>query len=168
MFTSEESAPHTSAPSVSATRASSIWASEAATPSPMMIMGLLAPASIEEAAITCSGSGALRVTRKEVGNTCSSLGASRMSMGRETNTGAMGGVAAILILRRNTRSSDDGSTTRVAHLVTGLAIPTKSAAIWESMASYLTPASPLMTTKGAWPRIAWYSIPIPLPRPTPL
>ncbi len=42
---------------------------------------------------------------------------------------------AIFIARRSTRSSDAGSTTRVAHLVTGSAMATRSAAIWASMAS---------------------------------
>ena len=67
----------------------------------------------------------------------------------------MGGVAAILMARRITRSSDAGSITSVDHLVTGFAMATKSAAICASMDMYLTPASPPMTTSGAWPRRAW-------------
>ena len=39
-------------------------------------------------------------------------------------------------------------------LLTGFAMATKSAAICASMDMYLTPASPPMTTSGAWPRRA--------------
>ncbi len=56
-------------------------------------------------------------------------------MGSETNTGPMGGVAASFMARRRTRSSEPGSTIRVAHLVTGSAMATRSAHIWASMAS---------------------------------
>lgn len=42
---------------------------------------------------------------------------------------------AIFTARRSTRSSEDGSVTRVAYLVTGRAMATRSAAICESMAS---------------------------------
>ena len=44
MLTSDELAPHTSAPSSSATWVSSAWAPDIATPSPMMIIGRSAPA----------------------------------------------------------------------------------------------------------------------------
>jgi hypothetical protein len=63
------------------------------------------------------------------------VGASSTSAGKATNTGPVGGVDAILMARRSTRSNDPGSTTRVAHLVTGRAMPTRSAAICASMAS---------------------------------
>ena len=39
------------------------------------------------------------------------------------------GVLAILIARRTTRSSEDGSSTMVDHLVTGSIMATRSAAI---------------------------------------
>ena len=47
----------------------------------------------------------------------------------------MGGVVAILIARRSIRSNDAGCVTRPDHLVTGRAMPTKSAAICASIAS---------------------------------
>ena len=75
---------------------------------------------------------------------------------------------AILTARRSTRSTDSGSTTRVAYFVTGRAIATRSAAICASIASYRTPDSPAIATSGVWPRLDWYSMPIVLPSPTPL
>lgn len=55
--------------------------------------------------------------------------------GQHHQDGAVGGVPATLNARRRIRSVDSGSTTRVAHLVTGSAMPTRSAAICASMAS---------------------------------
>ena len=78
-----------------------------------------------------------------------------MSWGRLRKTGPVGGVAAILMARRNIRSKLPGSTTRAANLVTGRAMSTRFADIWAFMASYLIPASPAMTTRGACPRKAW-------------
>ena len=113
MFTSEEFAPHTSAPSSSATRASSACAPECATPSPMMIERPLGAGEQVGARLTASSVGRTRVSGNEVGTTGSSSGASSTSIGRSTKTGPIGGVAAILIARRSTRSSEPGSTTRV-------------------------------------------------------
>ena len=70
-------------------------------------------------------------------------------MGSATKTGPRGGVIAIFTARRSTRSSERGSTTRVAHLVTGRAMATRSAAICASIASYAMPDSPAITTSGA-------------------
>ena len=64
-----------------------------------------------------------------------SISASSTSIGSATNTGPHGGVAAILIAFRSTRSVEVGSTTRVDHLVTGRAIETRSAAICASIES---------------------------------
>ncbi len=89
-------------------------------------------------------------------------------MGSATNTGPRGGVIAILMARRSTRRSERESTTRVAHLVTGRAMDTRSAAICASIESYAIPASPAITTSGACPRLDWYIMPMPLPSPTPL
>ncbi len=104
-------------------------------PSPMMMIGRSAPASRAAAWSIRSGSGLARVTGIEVGTTGSLFGASRTSAGRQTKTGPVGAVPAILMARRRTRSTDPGSTTRVAHFVTGRAIDTRSAAIWASIAS---------------------------------
>ena len=57
-----------------------------------------------------------------------------MSCGRHTYTGPIGGVAATFMALRNTRNNDDGCCTMVDHFVTGLAMATKSAAIWASIA----------------------------------
>ena len=70
----------------------------------------------------------------QVANTSSRLISSSISCGKHTYTGPIGGVSAILIARRSTRSSDVGCCTMVDHLVTGRAIATKSAAIWASIA----------------------------------
>ena len=56
-------------------------------------------------------------------------------MGSDTNTGPIGGVPATLMARRSTRNSEVGSTTRVAHLVTGSAMATRSDHICASIAS---------------------------------
>ena len=135
MLTSDQSAPQTSAPQTSARRVSSACASDAATPSPAMIIGRDPPASNWATRSTSAGTGATRVDGNEDGSTCSSLGASRTSIGRDTKTGPIGGVPASLMALRSTRRSDPGSTTRVAHFVTGSAIATRSAHIWASMAS---------------------------------
>ncbi len=90
-----------------------------------------------------------------VGSTGSSVSASSTSIGSATNTGPRGGVIAILIARRSTRSSEPGWVTRAAYLVTGRAIATRSAAIWASIASYRTPDSPATQISGACPRCAW-------------
>ncbi len=70
-----------------------------------------------------------------------------------------------MIARRTVRSSDCGSATMVDHFVTGRAIPTRSPYICASIGTYLSPASPPMTTSGECPRLAWYSAPIELPSP---
>jgi hypothetical protein len=74
---------------------------------------------------------------------------------------------AILTARRSTRSTESGCTTRVAYLVTGRAIATRSEAICASIDSQRIPALPAITTSGECPRLAWYSMPMPLPSPTP-
>ena len=79
--------------------------------------------------------GRTRVAGIDDGTIGSSLRASRTSAGRATKTGPVGAVPAILMARRRTRSTEPGSTTRVAHFVTGRAIETRSAAIWASIAS---------------------------------
>jgi hypothetical protein len=73
-----------------------------------MNIGFDAPANSAAARATRSGCGTTRVSGIEVGWTASSVGASRMSIGSATKTGPIGGVAASLIARRRTRSSDDG------------------------------------------------------------
>ena len=135
MLTSEEFAPQTCAPSSSATRVSSGCAPDQATPSPMITIGRELPESSSATRATASPVGATRVSSREVGTACSCAGASRTSIGSATKTGPQGGVDATLIARRKTRNSDDGSTTRVDHFVTGLAIATRSAAICASSAS---------------------------------
>src|SRR3954447_19123930 len=100
-----------------------------------MAIGREAPASIATAALTASGPGATRVSGMDVRTTSSCISASRTSIGSATNTGPHGGVAAILIALRRTRSVDDESTMRVDHFVTGLAIETRSAAICASIES---------------------------------
>ena len=135
MLTSDELAPHTSAPSSSATRVSSAWAPDIATPSPMMMIGRVASARSVAAWSISGASGTVRVAGIDDATIGSSLMASRTSAGRATKTGPVGAVPAILIARRRTRSTEPGSTTRVAHFVTGLAIETRSAAIWASIAS---------------------------------
>ena len=135
MFTSEEFAPQTAAPSSTATRVSSSCAPDCAIPSPMITIGRDAPPSSSAALRIASAAGATRVSGKLVGTTSSSDGASSTSMGSATKTGPVGGVAAILIARRSTRRVEDGSITRVAHLVTGRAIETRSAAICASIES---------------------------------
>src|SRR3954470_23115297 len=111
MLISDQSAPHTSAPSASATRVSSGWASENATPSPAMIIGRDPDASMAATSSMTDGAGAVRVLRRTDGTTSSSLGSSSTSIGSDTNTGPIGGVMASLIARRNTRSNDRESTT---------------------------------------------------------
>ncbi len=132
---SDSSTPHTSAPSSSATRVSSSWAPEAATPSPISTSGASAPPSSDAAEPISSWTGVTAVCGSVDGRTGSSLGWSSTSSGRETKTGPRGGVMAILTARRSTRSTDEGSVTRVAYLVTGRAMATRSAAIWPSIAS---------------------------------
>ena len=62
-LTSDESAPQTGAPQISATRASSGWPPENATPSPTIMIGCWAVARIRAAWVTSDGSGAVRVAR---------------------------------------------------------------------------------------------------------
>ncbi len=69
------------------------------------------------------------------GTTGSELSSSSTSIGSATNTGPRGGVSAIFTARRIVRSTDRESVTRVAYLVTGFAIATRSDAICASMAS---------------------------------
>jgi len=80
--------------------------------------------SISAASRILEGSGATRVSGIDDGMTSSRLGASRTSIGRLTNTGLGGGVMAVLMALRTTRSREAGSVTRLAHLVTGLAMAT--------------------------------------------
>src|SRR4051812_27552007 len=105
MLTSDQSAPHTGAPNNSATRVSSGWASENATPSPAMIMGRDAGANNAATSSIADGAGAVLVLSRTDGTTSSSLGSSSTSIGSDTNTGPMGGVMASLMARRSTRSS---------------------------------------------------------------
>ena len=70
MLTSDEFAPQTSAPSSSATRVSSACAPDSATPSPMMTIGRVAPASMRRRlGATASALGATRVSGNDVGTT---------------------------------------------------------------------------------------------------
>lgn len=135
MFTSEESTSYTSAPSISATRASSACAPESATPSPISTTGRAAAASSSAARPTEAGEGEVSVSGTVAGSTGSEFSSSSTSIGSATNTGPRGGVRAILTARRMVRSTERGSVTRVAYFVTGLAIATRSDAIWASMAS---------------------------------
>ena len=74
MLTSEKFAPQTSAPSSSATRVSSAWAPEKATPSPTIAIGREAPASIATAALRPPRRPARRACRGcDVGTTSSSI-----------------------------------------------------------------------------------------------
>lgn len=63
------------------------------------------------------------------------MSSSSTSIGSATKTGPRGGVSAIFTARRMVRSTECRSVTRVAYFVTGLAIATRSDAIWASMAS---------------------------------
>ena len=122
MLTSEEFAPQTSAPSSSATRVSSACAPEIgdAVAHDRRSAARRRRASRPPRA-TASALGATRVSGNDVGTTSSSSGASSTSIGSaDEDRARIGGVAAILIARRSTRSVDDGSITRVAHFVTGL------------------------------------------------
>ena len=88
MLTSDEFAPQTSAPSSSATRVSSAWAPEIATPSPMMMIGRVAAASRPAASSTSARLRRRRACRAaRSGRSASSLGASRTSIGSATKTG---------------------------------------------------------------------------------
>ena len=125
MLTSDELAPQTSAPSSSATRVSSAWAPEIATPSPMMIIGRLGAG--QQRRPPRSTSGRVRDASASPASTSATIGSvvgrvEHVHRAGRRRPGPVGGVAAILIARRSTRSSDAGSTTRVAHFVTGLAI----------------------------------------------
>ena len=104
-------------------------------PSPTIAIGRSAPASSSAIRRIVSAGGATRVSGMLVGTTGSSHGASSTSIGSATKTGPVGGVAAILIARRRTRSVEAGSVIRVAHFVTGRAIATRSAAICASIES---------------------------------
>ncbi len=135
MFTSDESTSYTSAPSSSATATSSFCAPESATPSPTRTIGRSAEASSSAARPTEAGEGDTSVSTFVEGRTGSELSSSSTSMGSATNTGPRGGVSAIFTARRMVRRTECRSVTRVAYLVTGLAMATRSEAICASMAS---------------------------------
>lgn len=84
---------------------------------------------------TEAGEGATSVSGTVAGSTGSELSSSSTSMGSATKTGPRGGVRAIFTARRMVRSTECRSVTRVAYFVTGLAMATRSLAIWASMAS---------------------------------
>jgi hypothetical protein len=99
------------------------------------MIGCSAGTSSSAARASESASGTTRVDSSAVGTAGSWFGASSTSIGSTTSTGPRGGVIAILRARRSTLRTELGSTTRVAHLVTGRAMPIRSAAICASIAS---------------------------------
>ena len=104
IFTSEEFAPHTAAPSNSATLSSSSWAPDAAIPSPMSISGWRDSASRRAASAMVLSSGVTFEFTRGLGTTVSVFFSSSMSSGRARKTGPKGGVRAVLMARRVRRS----------------------------------------------------------------
>ncbi len=127
---------NTVAPSISASWTASGTAPEVATPSPQTMSGERAPARMAAASWIASGSGRARQQVRVAGAMTISAVSSMTLVGMEMKTGPRGGSAATLNARRRTVGMSAASCTSTAHLVSGSAMRTRSAA---SIASCTTP-----------------------------